>query len=222
LAIHRTTFARQAANLSAVERATRRHPAGSLATGEPAWLVASMPVEVFRFARDTFCRRLMGDAAFGYGPTTRTTAYGFRVHARCTPAGAVVGSDLAPAIVSDVAMVDPLDPPPGSLGVGDRSYWPPPVRDELATGGVTLLAPFKNRSTNPAPARSRRLGRVRRVVGTVFGQLAGRFRMKRTWARDPWHLSHRVSRRVLWHTVAGRSSRADGRRSLNFDGLAAV
>ena len=220
-AVHRTTFARPAANLYAVKRAMYQHLAGRLAAGESAWLVDSMPVEACRFARAKFCNRLKGEAAFGYDHTARNTMYGFRLHARCTPAGAIVAFDLAPANVSDVAMVDQLDPPPGSVGVGDRNYWSPPVRDELAAGGVTLLAPFKNRSTDPAPDRSRRLSRVRWVIETVFGQLAGRFRMKRTWARDLWHLSHRVIRKVLGHTVAVWINRALGRRPLDFDGLAA-
>jgi hypothetical protein len=44
-AVHRTTFARQAANPYAVRRAMHTHLAGRLAAGEPAWLVASLPVE---------------------------------------------------------------------------------------------------------------------------------------------------------------------------------
>jgi hypothetical protein len=219
-AVHRTTFARQAANLYAVKRAMYQHLADRLAAGEAAGLVDSMPVEACRFARAKFCSRLKGEAAFGYDHTARNTMYGFRLHARCTPAGAIVAFDLAPANVGDVAMVDQLDPPPGSVGVGDRNDWSPPVRDELAAGGVTLLAPFKNRSSDPAPDRSRRLSRVRWVIETVFGQLAGRFRMKRTWARDLWHLSHRVIRKVLGHTVAVWINRSLGRRPLDFDGLA--
>ena len=34
-------------------------------------------------------------------------------------------------------------------------------------------------------------------IEMVFGQLAERFRFKRTWAQSLWHLSHRVIRKVL-------------------------
>jgi hypothetical protein len=221
LRVCRTTFARQAANLFAVKRSLHQHLAARLAAGEPLWLIDSLPVEACRFARAKFCNRLRGDAAFGYEHTTRNTMYGFRLHARCTPAGAIVAFDLAPANVSDVAMVDQLEPPPGSVGVGDRNYWSPPVRDELAASGVTLLAPFKNRSKDPDPRRSRRLSRVRWMIETAFGQLAERFHIKRTWARDLWHLSHRVIRKVLGHTVAVWINVSLGRRPLDFDGLAA-
>lgn len=221
LQVCRTTFARQAANLFALKHALHKHLAARLAAGEPVWLVDSLPVEACRFARAKSCRRLKGDAAFGYEHTVRNTMYGFRLHARCTPAGAVVAFDLAPANVSDVAMVGQLSPPPSSVGVGDRNYWSPPVRDEMAERGVELLAPFKNKSKDPDPPRSRRLRRVRRIIETVFGQLAGRFHIKRTWARDLWHLSHRIIRKVLGHTVAVWVNRSLGRPPLDFDGLTA-
>jgi hypothetical protein len=221
LRVCRTTFARQAANLFAVKRALHKHLASRLAVGEPVWLVDSLPVEACRFARAKFCNRLKGEAAFGYDHTARNTMYGFRLHARCTPAGAIVAFDLAPANVSDVAMVDQLTPPPGSVGIGDRNYWSPPVRDELATAGVMLLAPFKNKSKDPDPQRSKRLSRVRWMIETAFGQLAERFHIKRTWARDLWHLSHRVIRKVLGHTVAVWINVSLSRRPLDFDGLAA-
>ncbi|MBN9517740.1 hypothetical protein J0H58_04335 [bacterium] len=83
------------------------------------------------------------------------------------------------------------------------------------------LPSFKNRSTDPDPQRSRRLSRARRTIETVFGPLAERFCIKRTWARDLWRLSHRVIRKVLGHTVAVWINRALGRRPLDFDGLAA-
>lgn len=219
--IHRTTFARPAANPYAVKRQIHAHLASELAAGEPAWLVGGPPVEACRLARAKYCHRLKGDAAFGYDPAARDATYGFRPHARCTPAGAIVAFDLAPANVSGVAMVDQLAPPPGSVGVGDRGYWSPPARNALAAAGVARLAPFKNRSKGPDPRRSRRLSRARWAVETVFGQLAGRFRAERTWARDLWHLSHRVIRKGLGHTVAVWINRALGRRLLDFDGLAA-
>jgi len=95
--VHRTPFARQAANLYALKRQLHAHRARRLAADRPLWLVDSLPIEACRFGRAHFCRRLRGDARFGYGHTRRTTFYGFRLHARCTPEGAVVAFDLAAA-----------------------------------------------------------------------------------------------------------------------------
>ena len=217
--VHRTTFARQAANLYAVKRQMHARLAGQLAAREPVWLIDSLPIHACAFGRAGFARRFRGDAGYGRDHTRRALMYGFRLHARATQEGAIVAFDLAPANVSDLAMVDQLGPPAGSVGVGDRGYWSPRVRDELARAGVTFLAPFQSRKADPAPQRSRRLGRVRWVIETAFGQLAERFRVKRTWARDLWHLSHRVIRKVLSHTVAVWMNLTAGRCALNFDAL---
>ena len=145
--------------------------------------------------------------------------YGFRLHVRTTPAGAVIAFDLAPANVSDQAMVEQLDPPAGTACVGDRNYWSPKTRDALAGQGVTLVAPFRTKSRDPDPARSKRISKFRWIIETAFGQLAERFRIKRTWTRDLWHLSHRVIRKVLSHTVAVWLNLTTGRPALDFDGL---
>ena len=42
---------------------------------------------------------------------------------------------------------------------------------------------------------------MRYRIETVNGQLAERYDMKRTWARDLWHLCHRLIRKILSHTV---------------------
>src|SRR5262249_7604170 len=152
----RTTFARPAANLYAVKHALHQHLAARLADGEPVWLVDSLPLEACRFARAKSCRRLKGDAGVGDEDTRQHTNSRFRLHACCTRDGAIVAFDLAPANVSDVARVDQLRPPPGSVGVGDRNSWSAPVRGERAADGVVLLAPFQNKSKDPDPRRSRR------------------------------------------------------------------
>src|SRR5205809_838593 len=77
------------------------------------------------FGRAGFARRFRGAAGYGRDHTRRGLMYGFRPHARATPAGAIVAFDRAPANVSDLAMVGQLGPPPGSVGVGDRGYWSP-------------------------------------------------------------------------------------------------
>lgn len=219
--VHRTTFARQAANLYALKRQLHAYLARRLAAGWPLWLVDSLPIEACKFGRAKCCRRLRGDARYGYDHTRRTTFYGFRLHARATPEGAIIALDLAPADVSDQAMVEDLGPPPGSTGVGDRNYWAPKVQADLAARrGVQLLAPFQTKKHDPDPARSKRLSRVRWIIETAFGQLAERFHVKRTWARDLWHLSHRVIRKVLSHTGAVWINVTRHRPALDFDGLA--
>ena len=45
----------------------------------------------------------------------------------------------------------------------------------------------------------RELSRFRYRIDTVFSQLSGRYSIKRVWARDLWHLTSRLLRKVLSH-----------------------
>ncbi len=44
--------------------------------------------------------------------------------------------------------------------------------------------------------------KVRRIVETTFSQLTDRFNIQLIKAKDLWHFTAKVSRKVLTHTVA--------------------
>ena len=60
---------------------------------------------------------------------------------------------------------------------------------------------------------------TRRLVETVIGQLSERFHIEKVRARDTWHLTCRVARKILAHTVAIFINRQLGRAPLQFEGL---
>lgn len=217
--VDRTTFARQAANPWAVEQAPHRRLADRLTAGHEAWLVDSFPLPVCQFARATFCQRFAGDADYGYDHCPKRTFYGFRVHPRTNRAGVIRGFDIAPARASDKALLPELAGPAGTIGIGDRGYYSPDPAAELAGSGVRFLTPYMHTSKEPDPARAARLPAVRYRPETVDGQLADRYHAKRTWARDLWHLTNRVTRKVLSHTVMVRIARRHGHDPLSFDRL---
>lgn len=218
-AVHRTTFARQAANLWAVKQALHRRLAGRMTAGHEVWLVDSFPLPVCQFARATFCRRFAGEADYGYDHCLKRTMYGFRVHLRTNRAGIIQDFEIAPARASDKALLPELAGPAGTIGIGDRGYYSPDLAAELAGHGVTFRTPYLHKSREPDPARAARLSAVRYRLETVNGQLADRYRAKRTWARDLWHLTNRVTRKVLSHTAMVWVARRNGHRPLSFDHL---
>ena len=199
---HRTTFARQAANLWKVkERLWREFLA--LTPHDPSFaLVDSMPLPACLFARAYRCRRFRGEAAFGKDTLLRQTFYGFRVHARVCWPGVITRFSVAPANAHELSVVPELVEDTRGLAVGDRNYWSPETKEELARGtGVELLAPYRSKKRDPAPERSALLSRLRYRIDTVFSQLVGRYSLKRVWAKDLWHLASRLLRKVLSHTV---------------------
>ena len=219
--VSRTTFTRQAANLWRVKQLLHQCLARHLAGGDPLWLVDSLPIDACQFARATFCRRFGGQADYGYCHLRKRTFYGFRLHLRTSRDGAILAYQLASARANEKAVLPELGLPVGSAGIGDRNYWAPELRDRLAAGGVTLLAPYYHRGRDPDPRRSARLSAVRYRVETSDGQLAERYGVKRTWAKDLWHLCHRIIRKILSHTALALVNLRAGHPPMQLDALAA-
>jgi hypothetical protein len=200
--VHRTTFARQAANLWAVKEQVWRRLRDRLAYDPTLSCIDSVPTPVCRFGRAHGCARFRGLAAFGRDSGSKATFYGFRHHLRISWPGVVTALSVVPANVHDLQVVPELvDGTHGDV-IGDRNYWAPTRTAARAPAGIRLLAPFKKRASDPDPAASTRLTRLRWRIETVAAQFVERFALKRIWARDPWHLTSRVLRKVLSHTLA--------------------
>jgi hypothetical protein len=219
--IHRTTFARQAANLMRLKQLLQQRLAERLAGSDPVWLADSLPVHACQFARAKFCRRFRGSADYGYDHLIKRTFYGFRLHLRTTREGLILAYELASARQNEAALLWELNPPEGSTGIGDRGYGGVPLREQMAQSGVKLLAP-RRRKCEDRPGdkeRAAQLASLRYRIETVNGQQSDRFEMKRTWARDVWHLCHRVARKILSHTVMIGLTFRHGFSPLSFDRL---
>jgi len=199
--VHRTTFARQAANLWGVKQALWRHLAAATRHDPALTLVDSLPVPACRFARAHRCRSFRGFAAFGYDALAHQTFYGFRLHLRVAWPGVITAAALAPANEADRAVAPQLLAGLTGWALGDKGYWSPSLRAELAPAGLDLIAPRRGRGSGASrwPAW---LVQTRRRIETVLSQLTERFRSKRTRARDEWHLVARWLRKLASHTLA--------------------
>jgi hypothetical protein len=209
-AVHRTTFVRQAANLWRVKEALWQHMLPE-AGCDPAWaMVDSFPVAVCRFARAPRSRTFRGEAGFGKDHNVKQTFYGFRLHARVCWPGVVTRLSVCAAGVADAAVLEELTDGTRGVCLGDRAYWKPELHEQLRGRGVEMLVPFRKATSDPTPERSRRIASIRYRIETVFSQLCGRLSVKRVWARDLWHLSSRLLRKVLAHTLMVVLNREQG------------
>ncbi len=200
--VHRTTFARQAANLWKTKEDLWQELL-SLAPHDPALAICdSLPLPACLFARVYRCRRFRGEAAFGKDTLLRQTFYGFRVHMRVAWPGVITRLSVAPANAHELHLLPELLETTSGIVIGDRNYHSPKTKEELASMAVELLAPYSSKKRDPNPKRSALLSRFRYRIDTVFSQLSIRYSIKRVWARDLWHLASRLLRKVLSHTVA--------------------
>ena len=221
MTVHRTTFTRQAANLWKVkERLWQQLLERS--GGDPSWaIVDSFPVAVCRFARAPRCRTFRGAAGFGKDQTIRQVFYGFRLHVRVCWPGVITRFAVCGAQVPDLAVLEELTDETTGSCLADRNYWRPELHERLSERGLQMLVPFKKRRYDPEPRRSHRISSIRYRIETVFSQLTERFSIKRVWARDIWHLSSRLLRKVLAHTVGVLLNRAEGNEPLRLAQLLA-
>jgi DDE family transposase len=213
--VDRTTYCRQAAALWRVtqllnDRVLAMLPLADPADGRHWWIIDSFPLRVCRLTRAKACKLFAGLAGYGRDPTLPFNNYfGLRVHLRASDRGPVAQLQLTSASTSDLSVAAELSPHDLTQPcLGDRNYWhegrraEPHRRWQLARAGMRLIAPFKQKKFDPDPARSRLLSRLRQVIEPVIGQLATRFAAERTWARDLWHLTARLWRKILSHSTA--------------------
>jgi hypothetical protein len=171
-------------------------------------------VAVCRFARAPRSRRFRGEAGFGKDHNVKQTFYGFRLHAWVAWPGVVTRLSVCAADAADVAVLEELADETAGVCLGDRNYWSPELHARLRERGLEMLVPFKKATRDPTPERSRAIASIRYRIETVFSQLCERFSVKRVWARDLWHLSSRLLRKVLAHTAAIILNRAQGHEPL--------
>lgn len=199
--VHRTTFARQSANLWLVKQQLWEHVLSQIDYDPTISIVDSFPVPLCRFARANRCKLMPEAAAYGYDDLARQKYYGFRAHVRICWPGVITAVELTPANVHDLFVVDPLTAHIAGWVVGDRNYWSPSLTEQLAKRNVFLLAPYKSAKRQPF-VWPLWLTHFRYRIETVFSQLVDRFNAKTVWARDLWHLTSRWWRKILAHTLA--------------------
>lgn len=213
--IHRTTFVRQSANLWRVKEYVWQHLSEQVEHDPHISLVDSFPIPVCRFARASRVRRLREHSAYGYDEVAKQTFFGLRAHLRICWPGAIVGLNLTPANVHDLAGARTLLHQQSGFVLADRNYWSPPQQHMWQEQGLRLLAPYKSSKHEPF-VWPRSLVQKRRRIETVIGQLVGRFAVRQVRAKDWWHLCSRWLRDLLSHTLCVLLCQRQGLLPLRF------
>jgi hypothetical protein len=85
--------------------------------------------------------------------------------------------------------------------------------------GIELQTALRsNMQDSRDPAWVKLLQQMRRLIETVIGQLVERFAIEKVWARDWWHLTSRLNRKLLAHTLCRWLNRHSA-EPLQFDQL---
>jgi hypothetical protein len=150
----------------------------------------------------------------------KQTFYGLRVHLVIAWPGVIVDFRLAPGNIHDVVVAKDLLTERVGWTLGDSNYWSPQLREECEEHGLCLLSPYKTRKGEQERKErgelrlwSGWLTQKRRRVETVIGQLTERYRAKKVWVKDAWHLWSR------WLRTGARVSRIRCKRPSHVTGI---
>ena len=217
----RVTFARQAAKLWAIKQGLFKHIAERFR--DTMIVLDSFPMAVCRFARAKGSKLFKGIARYGK-ELGNQTFYGFKLHVKINSIGMIQSFDLTAANVHDIHMVRELTAGDAGLLLADRAYLSKPLKTELLEfQGLELSVPTKyGRPSELSPKQLRFRKRVRRLIETVGNQLINNLHVKKVWARDLWHLTNRICRKILAHTFCVLFCLREQIRPLRFSKLITV
>ena len=217
----RSRFARQAANLWVATQALQERLSCALgAMDDSLHLVDGFPVPVCVITRARRCVRFSAVAEYGHCAAKDTTYYGLHGHLVVGASGVITRLTLATANIDERQALWELTELLCGRLIGDKGYLSAALRTELAEVNVELQTPYRSNMIDPRdPVFVAHLQRTRRLIETVIGQLTERFHIQTVRARDLWHLTARVARKVLAHTLAIWINRSLGRSDLQFEGL---
>ena len=215
----RSAFARHSANLWKIKLDLQKYLAGKLrAFSDDFHIVDGFPIPLCNFRRANFSKLFKGEASYGYCAAKNKTYYGFKGHLLISLEGVITGITITGANVDErEAALDFADEIQGFL-LGDKGYLG--KKAEFSKYGIKLETPLRSNMKDSRPFWGIRLiNNKRRKVETVIGQLTERFNIQKIRARDLWHLSSRIGRKILAHTVGVFLNRERKKPHLGFADL---
>lgn len=217
----RTAFAKQAANLWTPKQRLHQQLIAHLgAVADPIHLVDGFPLPLCVITRAPRCRVFAGEADHGYCAAKQEYYYGFHGHLMISFDGVITGLTVTPASGNEREALWELIEGMQGLLIGDKGYLGAFLKADLMTVGIDLQTPLRsNMHDDRDPQAVARLMRVRRRIETVIGQLTEQFHVEKVRARDRWHLTSRLARKVLAHTLGIFINRSLGRPDLQLAGL---
>ena len=221
----RSVFVRQSANLWAVKQKLRRQFLTTLLPENAGLrIIDGLPLPVCNFRRAYFSKNFKGTAAYGYCASKNLNYYGLKGHLLVDPDGVIVDMTVTAANVDErEAFFDLADQVPFKA-LGDKGYILREThKQDLQRMGVSIETPLRDNMRESRPPEYLRLmNKTRRIIETVIGQLTDRLHIEKVRAKDLWHLTNRITRKLLSHTVAHCIARAQGITGLSFDDLITI
>src|SRR5579863_817578 len=197
-------FAKQSANLWWLKQQVLAH---LFTPCDTIHITDGVPMPICHRARANRSKLFRGEAAFGYCAAKGEHYYGFKGHVIVNLAQQVVGFTLTPANVDERDVLDNLRGSLSGLLIGDKGLLSQAKQADLAEDGIDLQTPLRDNMKDPRPKNVvQGLLKTRRRIETVIGQLVEFFGFAACKARDLWHLSAKLARKLLAYNLKSRKT----------------
>jgi hypothetical protein len=200
----RTTSLRQAANLWCVKQQIREDLLKLLLPfGSQLSITDGFPMPVCGFRRAYFSSVFKECAAYGYCAAKNFHYYGLKGYLLIDQSGVVLDFGVAPANIDEREMLLETRNGIAKDVLGDKGFiGNETLKEEFKAVDILPHTPLRSNRKDDRPAAVvEHLNNRRRLIETVIGQLAERFKIEKVRARDLWHLTVRVGRKLLAHTI---------------------
>ncbi len=200
----RVNYAKQSANLWNIKQLMQMalaQPMGALS--DNLHLTDGLPMPVCHFKRAYFSHIFEGIAAYGYCDSKEETYYGFKGNLAISSEGIITGMTVTAANIDERESLWDIIGNIKGLLFADKGLMGDYFQNEIKRyTHVNLQTPTRNNMSEPRGKDCNRwINSTRRLVETVIGQLSEQFNIAKIRARDLWHLTSRIARKILAHTV---------------------
>jgi len=199
----RTAFTRQLANLWSVKMQFQKEMVHRIAPDNALFLFDGIPIPTCDPKRVSYRNQFYGTGGFGYCAAKDKQYFGFKGHAVINQQGLILNFTFAPANIDERDVLPELVTKNKGMLIADKGLIRPELRELLASQDLNLQTPLRKNMRDPRPkSLVYQMMNVRRLIETAFGQLTYRFNIQSIRAKDLWHLTAKVGRKVLAHTIA--------------------
>jgi len=165
--------------------------------------IDGFPIPVCCYARAKRHKNFKAEAGFSVCAAKQEKYYGFKGHIVINLSGIITDCTFAPANCDERDIAPEITQNIHGLLGGDKGYLRPTLKKYYEFQHVDLQTPFRKNMIDHRPKGAMRiLMNARRKIETVIGQLTEQFNIQKVRAKDLWHLTLRIGRKILSHTIA--------------------
>lgn len=190
------TFAKHCANLTWLKQ--RFLTALSPPQQSDIHIIDGVPLPVCRTVRAYRSRIFKGIAAWGYCASKDEHYYGLRGHPVIAVDGRIVDFIVTPANADERSTLDDVVGKIKGLLLGDKGFISQEKQKTMAENGINLQTPKRRNMPDQRPKQEVALMmKIRRRIETAIGILSEKFGITTIKARDIWHFTSKLTRKLI-------------------------